>query len=46
MDLKNRSSDGELCTHYHNKLLEQIAKDTEQIAKDTRLEEVRLVNKR
>jgi hypothetical protein len=46
MDLEKRSLDGELCLHYQNKLLEQIAKDTEQIAKDTRLEEVRLVNKR
>jgi hypothetical protein len=39
MDLEKRSLDGELCIHYHNLLLEQIAKDT-------RLEEVRLVNKR
>ena len=46
MDLEKRSLDGELCLHYQNNLLEQIAKDTEQIAKDTRLEEVRLVNKR
>ena len=39
MDLENRSLDETLCIQYQNTLLEHIAKETQ-------LEEVRLVNKR
>jgi hypothetical protein len=39
MDLEKRPLDETLCIQYQNTLLEQIAKDTQ-------LEEVRLVNKR